>query len=248
MKILIDGQSLQARVHISDGRRLESFLAEIGAVSSAPPEISPSEPLESALLGPHDVLVIATRGPEPGYTSKELRTIHEYVGRGGGLLLMSNHGDLPGRNEYDWRKHDSVLALEFGIEIECSWFANPEQGKLSEISGSALLDSHPIIRGASGEKPVRNVHTNNCCSIVSSAGAAVAAIPDSMVDMRNGLSPQGRCFACALEAADGRVLAVADSGFIGSDGTTRPGPGLIGRGDNARFIRNAVRWLAGELS
>ena len=46
---------------------------------------------------------------------------------------------------------------------------------------------------------------------------------------------------------EGRVVTVADSGFIGDEGTNVPGPGLINHGDNARFIKNVVRWLGREI-
>ncbi|HUW14547.1 MAG TPA: hypothetical protein VM537_32805 [Anaerolineae bacterium] len=46
----------------------------------------------------------------------------------------------------------------------------------------------------------------------------------------------------------GRVVVIADSGFIGSDGTAYPGVGLIGHGHNLRFVLHALRWLAGELT
>jgi hypothetical protein len=46
-------------------------------------------------------------------------------------------------------------------------------------------------------------------------------------------------------ASGGRVVVTADSGFIGSEGTTFPGTGLIAMGDNRRFIVNILLWLGG---
>ena len=40
---------------------------------------------------------------------------------------------------------------------------------------------------------------------------------------------------------------MADSGFIGDEGTNVPGPGLFDHGDNARFVKNVVRWLGREM-
>jgi hypothetical protein len=42
----------------------------------------------------------------------------------------------------------------------------------------------------------------------------------------------------------GRVVVVANSGLIGTEGTQFPGLGLIEKGDNRIFLQNAVRWLA----
>ena len=75
-----------------------------------------------------------------------------------------------------------------------------------------------------------------------------------MIDHRNGLPAHGRNFAMALDAEAnsaldrmGRVVVVADSGFIGTEGTTNPGPGLIEKGDNRRFVQNVIRWLGREI-
>ncbi len=97
--------------------------------------------------------------------------------------------------------------------------------------------------------------TNNCSSIVAEGlGYPLVSLSQDMMDLRNGNSPQNRLFAHALDpetagslSIEGRVVTVADSGFIGDEGTNLPGPGLIGHGDNARFIKNAVRWLGREM-
>lgn len=48
-------------------------------------------------LGGCGVLAITTRYPEKyAYSTAEVTVIQDLVGGGGGLLLMSNHGDLPG--------------------------------------------------------------------------------------------------------------------------------------------------------
>jgi hypothetical protein len=90
--------------------------------------------------------------------------------------------------------------------------------------------------------------------LTTTGGDPLARLPESMRDQLDGSTPDGRHFAAALQAARGlaadcrgRVVAVADSGFIGSDGTAYPGVGLVGRGDNMRFVLNALAWLAGEM-
>jgi hypothetical protein len=151
-------------------------------------------------------------------------------------------------------KQDAVLARQFGIEIENSWFANSKSGVLSEFSASDLLVTHPIISGGLGEEPIRSIVTNNCCSLVSADAVPIINLPSKMIDHRNGLPAHGRNFAMALDAEAnsaldrmGRVVVVADSGFIGTEGTTNPGPGLIEKGDNRRFVQNVIRWLGREI-
>lgn len=79
----------------------------------------------------------------------------------------------------------------------------------------------------------------------STVGTLVSLAPP-MVDEHNGLAVSEYLFGCALErtsARRGRVVVLADSGFIGSAGTTRPGPGLVEHGDNLRFVLNTIVWL-----
>lgn len=255
MRVLIDSNGLQARTHAQDGKRLQTFLAQLEAMPLCSASFSPPQPLTADILGEHDVLVLTTRyGEAYPYSIEELTHIPNFVRHGGGLLLMSNHGDLPGHNPHDLTKHDAILARQFGIEIETSWFAHAERGALAELSGSALLATHPIIRGDAEAAPIRSIITNNCCSLRAAGGVPIITLTSQMIDHRNALSSHGRSFAIALDAdarvtpgRRGRVVVVADSGFIGTAGTTVPGPGLIEQGDNRRFIQNVVCWLGREL-
>ena len=251
MRVLVDGNGLQARAHAQDGKRLATFLDQLRAIPSCTAVLSPGGPLTADLLGEQDVLVITTRKWETSpYSRDELACIPDFVRQGGGLWLMSNHGDIPGRYP-DMTKSDAILARVFGVEIENTFFAHPEPKRLSEFSESDLLTTHPIMRGNAGEEPIRLIVTNNCCSLVSPDGAPLIRLTYRMTDHRNGFSPQGRCFATALEnnlkVDRGRVVVVADSGLIGTDGTTFHGVGLIERGDNARFAQNLVRWVGHYL-
>jgi len=45
----------------------------------------------------------------------------------------------------------------------------------------------------------------------------------------------------------GRIIVIADSGFIGSDNTIKPGPGQITKGDNLAFIINCLEWLSKKV-
>jgi hypothetical protein len=252
----MDGNGLQTRIHVQDGKRLQTFLAQLEEIPFCVIEFSPKLPLAKNLLNNYDVLVITTRyGEECFYSTEEITGINDFVCQGGGLLLMSNHGDLPGHNTNDMTKQDAVLARQFGIEIKNSWFANSTSGTLSEFSASDLLVTHPIICGGLGEEPIRSIVTNNCCSLISADAVPIISLPSQMIDHRNGVPAHTRNFAVALDAEanstvdrKGRVVVVADSGFIGTKGTTNPGPGLIEKGDNRRFAQNVIRWLGREIS
>jgi hypothetical protein len=63
----------------------------------------------------------------------------------------------------------------------------------------------------------------------------------------------GQLFAHALDLSttdsrgEGRVVTIADSGFIGSRWTQVPGPGLVRWADNLQFVHNAIRWAGREI-
>jgi hypothetical protein len=252
MRVLVDGNGLQARAHAQDGRRLATFLALLRDLRACHVTLTPETPLTADRLAEQAVLVITTRKWQTSpYAPEELTGIPDFVQRGGGLLLMSNHGDVPGRHPLDMTRSDALLARVFGVAIENTFFAHPEAHTLSEFSAANLLTTHPIICGAAAEASVRSLVTNNCCSIRAPDAAPLVGLAGQMTDLRNNFPCQGRCFAVALAdcapVGRGRVVVVADSGFIGTAGTTFPGIGLIEHGDNARFALNAIRWLGREL-
>lgn len=258
MKVLIDSLGLQARIHHQDGNRLATFLLTLEQIPDCEVRFSPPAPLSPDLLGDCDVLVITTRKIQDNpYTEAELTAIPDFVRRGGGLLLMANHGDIPGKPYPNMTLNDALLARKFGVEIENTFFASPEWKKLVEISGADLWAEHPILSG----EPVHSLVTNNCSSLqIGAGGTPLVSLPKTMCDYRNDHIPAGRYFAVAVTqgptTAKGRVVVTADSGFIGSraeaqpdliaaGATTRPGFGLIEAGDNLRFIRNTLLWLGG---
>ncbi len=256
MKVLIDSQGLQARIHLQDGQRLKTLLHALEQIPGCRVWFSSQATLSAALLEKYDVLVITTRKIQDNpYAAVELTAITDFVRRGGGLLLMANHGDVPGRPYPNMTLNDALLADQFGIEIENSFFASTEWGKLAEISGSDLWTAHPIISGLQSGQPVRSLVTNNCSSLLIGAGCLpLASLPGTMHDYRNSDPPRGRYFAAAAEAGKGRIVVTADSGFIGSKATvqpglltaesaTRPGFGLIEAGDNLLLILNTLLWL-----
>jgi hypothetical protein len=250
MKVMLDSNSLQARAHAQSGQRLASCLALLNALP-AETAFSPRGPLTAEVLAGQDVLVIATRKwQDLPYSDAELDCIVAFVQRGGGLLLMSNHGDVPGRYPNDMTQNDARLAQRWDVTVENTFFASPTPNVVVEFSGPDLAASHPIVRGAPNGSPVRSVVTNNCCSLRLLAGAPLIRLNRQLVDQRNGWSVDDRFFAVAVAEGvtqRGRVVIVADSGFIGTAETTFPGIGLIEHGDNGRFAQNCVAWLGRAL-
>lgn len=248
MNLLIDSLSLQARVHLQDGRRLSFLLAGLGECSGVRAAFSPPAALCDEQLEACDAVMITTRKHvEADYTEAELDAIERFVRRGGGLLLMSNHGDIPGRPYPDLTASDARLAARFGIAIENSFFADAEWGRPVACCADARNPRHPVMTGHSPDHPVQTMVISNCASILPGAADALVTLPPSLVDYRDARSPASRCLAVALDrdACGGRIVVTADSGFIGSPGTVFPGAGLLGQGGNLRFVVNTLLWLGG---
>lgn len=242
MRIGLDGDSLQVRQHQRDEARLSLLLSEWEAELSASPQVLDS--LTDRALRDLDVLLVATR-VSPA-SDAERRCLRSFVERGGGLLLLTNHADWPGHNEYDHTRHDRSIAELFGLSIERAWFRTP--GGVTRVSTSDFDRNHPILtaKGVDG-RSVESVVFNNCSALTCTSARGIIRLPLSVVDERCGLSPEGLAFAVAMACGDGRVVATADSGFIGSPSSLAPGPGLLDRGSNLLFVTNALLWAAERL-
>ena len=246
MKVLIDTRSLQGAFHYgrlpelpdeekykeakkSIGLRLETFLSIVEKETGIKPVPSEGKvgELQTSILREFDTLVILTRmfflSPE------ELEDIKDFVKDGGNLLLMSNH---PPFSEFD-----NPLSEVFGFSFQSPTYPwhRGFYGLTNIISPSK--NTHEIMRGLQS-----GVFINNSCRIELESKSGIdilATFPDE--------PEPSNIFAIAIDkpygVESGRIVAVADSGFIGEDSTKNPGPGQMGKGNNKKFISNIFSWL-----
>lgn len=230
--IAFDRQFLQKKAHSENNPRLRTAFEIIESAWILERE----KPLFALSgLGHGDVVVTGSR--RCAYADKEVEALYGFVKRGGGLLIMSNHGSNPPGKNNDFAQFDRKLFKRFDLSLECTWFEE-DDGSLIELKPSS---DHPIFEA------VDTIAVNNCSSIMASGETAVVRLPATLRDKFSGCSGQGRAFACALDSNQdfqGRGLFLTDSGFIGTEGTNRPGPGLIHKPDNKRFLRNTYEWLS----
>jgi len=254
-KVIIDSNSLQAQAHLIDKLRLRTFIEAIRKVTSDV-EIKPESPqhLNIDKLSNYDLLIITTRSPYNTpyiyrfpYNICELSDIPKFVDQGGSLLLMSDHSDTS-QGGRDMRAEDNRLAKEFNVKLDRTFFTINDT-----LTGLTNFDnpSHPIVSG------IDTIVVNNCCSISERKGVLVnegtplVFLNESMEDIGpNHENARGKVFAYAIDKKrtqngtySGRVVIVADSGFIGETLTQRPGKGLINCGDNYQFVVNMISWL-----
>lgn len=247
MKALIDKNGLQARKHKKNNKRLKTFL-EILCNLSIEYEFSGDRGITRKDLRNFDLLISTTRCKKK-YSKTEIKRIYNFVQKGGSLLLMSNHADLPGTRLEDTREYDAELASKFEAKIEKTVFKNPLPRVKTTLTIKVFNNSHPIIKGFDNN-PVQSIVINNCSSIKTKIGTPIVKISGEMEEKRSKISNKDRYFAVSLDENSklvpkikGRVVIISDSGFIGTRCTNSPGPGLINEGDNSVFIKNILLWL-----
>ncbi|MEJ2181509.1 MAG: hypothetical protein P8Y28_14010, partial [Gammaproteobacteria bacterium] len=163
----------------------------------------------------------------------ELEDIQKFVERGSSLLVMSNHPPFDER--------DDRLARTFGFSFRSPTY--PWHGGhygVTTIRENSLGD-HPITESLSD-----GIVFNNSCRITLEGAentVILASLPDE--------SAPENIFALAIdglsEPGSGRIVAIADSGFIGGVDTDVPGPGQFEKGDNQVFLRSIISWLCHKL-
>jgi len=257
-RIVIDGNSLQARQHLDALRngqsrgRLTSFIEKIKEIGCS---IAFEESLGSGKgLKEADLLIILT-WHQHDKIDPVLPVIEKFVHDGGSLFLLSNHSRAPSHPESGHHtEEDGKLARLFGIELIEGHFSNKDPKSGYTVIDDAGSEVHPVLQDEKGQRIVESIVINNGCAIdKDSRGTPVLLLPKSTVDRGpNGIAPDGHAFCWATETDGGRILVTGDSGFTGEPGLRSAGPGLsvtgpglFDQGDNGLFIQRAIKWLLG---
>ena len=190
-----------------------------------------SGPLDAAALSAADVLVLAhpsdpawegTLGGSPRLSAKEVDAVEEFVGRGGGLLVLG---------ETEQRKYgdnlNDVLA-RFGVRLEnTTVFDYPGSPEAPTwVPGAA----DPAAAAPALLHLVRETRFYR-------AGSLSAATPGAVL-LRAGAraAPAGAALMAAVTRGRGRVVVVADSDLFGDD--------FVARHDHLQLWLNVFYWLA----
>lgn len=229
MRVLFDTKTIQANLQNRGGKRLLDFFQIVAEISNEPCLGTLSQTIDAGCLAVCDILVVPTRR-EP-YEDCEVAAIQKFVEDGGGLLLMSNHGDIP-ENHNNWTRYDFKLAQAFNVNLQRAWFEDKNKNPALLSDGDLNFD-HPIMSG------VDQIAFNNCCG-VSGAGTWLARLNSSVYDRVASIEPTNFLFGVALDYGKGRVVVTADSGFVGNSETTA---GLIDMRSNKCFLKNILLWL-----
>lgn len=194
------------------------------------------------------------------FTRREIEVMEQWVERGGGLLLVTDHPPVGSAA--------AALAAAFGVEGSLAFTEDPLQGDgdgrlLVFDRADGGIGDHPALEGAAADESVDRVATYLGQSLAGPAeSVALLRLAESARDRERGFadgswmppratdrtrSAAGRSQAVALEAGAGRVIVLAEAGMLLGPAmaveATGPGGEPI---HNRRFALNAVRWLAGR--
>jgi len=223
-----------------------------------------------ALKG-YDVLVVAgalgeqytdnSQVPKPAFTEAECDAVRNWVQRGGGLLLLTDHEPVASGAEN--------LAKRFGVEMskrvvldQSNHLANYYPALIEYKRDNHLLADTPIIDGRNSAERINNVLIFSGQSLSVPAGsAAFLKLADTAYEkLPSGekVSAGGRAQAVAIKYGKGRVVVTADAGMLSAqlvtedvtgkgDIQTHPwGMNLPGN-DNRQLALNIMHWISGLL-
>lgn len=180
------------------------------------------------------VLVIPTRysyyqnpGVDPNFSLAEQGAILDYVLAGGSLLHLTNHSFFS--------VYDAQLAANFGVQLSDVALDVPN----ATIPSSGLNYENPVLAGSQN---VQSICAHDACLMTTAPEGPYAVTPlATFTPPGEGSQPQ--LFALTMTPGEGRVVYVANSGWICDYGTPNPAWGLMPYGNNLGFILSILGWL-----
>ncbi len=235
-------------------------------------QVTPNKrPFSKQALQAYDILVIAgalgekytdnSQAPKPAFSEAECDVVRDWVGRGGRLLLLTDHEPVASGAEN--------LAKRFGVEMskrvvldQSNHLKNYYPGLIEYRRDNHLLSDNQIIEGRNAAERVNNVLVFSGQSLsVPSGGIAFLKLADTAYEnLASGekISAAGRAQALAIKYGKGRVVVTADAGMLSAQLVTED---VRGKGykqthpwgmnfpgnDNRQLTLNVMHWLSGLL-
>jgi hypothetical protein len=220
-------------------------------------------PFSRATLDSARVLVIANavakenqqnwvRPIRSAFTAEEVRAVHEWVTRGGSLLLIADHMPMAGAAD--------SLAAAFGVFFVDGFAYDSTQNSILRYRrADGSLGSHPVLTGRNPRERVDSLtaFTGQALRFLGTATAlmtlgrgTVVLMPDTawqFSDRSVRIHGDGMFQGVALEAGRGRVVILGEAAMMTAQlaGPQRNPMGMNhpAAGQNAQFVLNVVRWL-----
>jgi hypothetical protein len=194
---------------------------------------------------------VPTRGHrrDPAFAPAEIEAVRAWVEAGGSLLLIADHAPF-GEAAFDLGAALGVTMHKGAVEVP-----GEASDPLLFSAGNGRLGSHPILAGDGPAGTVSRVMTYTGQSLDGPPDAAVLlrlpATAREAVPLGDGGTverPAGPAQGIAFELGRGRVVVLGEAGIATAQVASRVPYGMNTHdNDNARFVRNAMAWLARKL-
>ena len=175
----------------------------------------------------------------PAFTEPEVRAVEAWVKKGGGLLLIADRAPFGGPAR--------TLARALGVTLDDNTILR--KGEDGKPDGVLTIDvaadgekTHPIFTGVSRVVYVVGESLAGP-GVVLRAPAGTYSGPTNQAT--EGPPAAGKPIILAFSHGSGRVVVIGDAGIASAFGSVGASSHRgISEADNARFVRNVIRWLA----
>ncbi|MBN1620983.1 MAG: hypothetical protein JW871_00140 [Endomicrobiales bacterium] len=170
-------------------------------------------------LGKGDVLVLS-EAVNASYRPGEIEAVREFVKRGGGILVISEHDNSVGMSDFQ-----KGIVANYGIHF------NNDAIRITEEK--AIKQKHTWIKASSPFLKMENI------GLFCSASLTYDKDVNPLLVVRDENIKNGEAVAGVYKKhGDGRIIAIGDSEFYWNGG--------IIYGQNKNFTLEIIKWLSGE--
>ena len=196
--------------------------------------------------------------PTPSaFDSAEIRTVRDWVSRGGSLWLIADHMPFPGAA--------GPLAAEFGILMGNGFALDPrtQDGRIRYSRSAGTLARHPVTEGRNPAERIDSVTAFTGQAFrLEGRGDALMTIGHNIVffmpevawqfsKLTPSMSASGMLQGAVVKFGKGRVAVFGEAAMFSAQvaGPNRTPAGLNDpeAPQNAQFLLNVVHWLSGML-
>lgn len=190
------------------------------------------------------------------YKDFELTALEDFVKQGGGILLMSDHGETD--EVPNWTQNDAALASVFGVTLMNIFVTDQPDPNCNEYM---VMEVNPDLRGDERichheqsvsylANQVQRISAHDSCIMLPPHDfTPLVMFPEGATAFDIAVNDQiplpNPYFSILVPFGAGNVIVVGNSGMVGDYGSPDPAPGIVNLENNLMFFLNCVSFLAG---
>jgi hypothetical protein len=227
------------------------------------------EPFSAAYLARFDIVMIITALPfdfttknevttETTFTDAEIEALHDWVERGGSLLVFSEHAPFDQAINPLLQRFgmSSSVGTVVDMEHHDKTIGGPGWIVFSRENGF-LNEEHPIIKGRDASEAIDSVVTFGGSSLTGEGYTNLFRLSPTAENRQHstGVGPVGMGDSQALagRVGDGKIVAFGDSNgftamnFEWEDGSVQSAGMHVENYQWKQLVLNVLHWLSGDL-